>query len=108
MLAALLLSGCASHAATSGPSKVDIPVADGSQAGRRSATSPIRQGIPASGTSRDSPFPRVARFTLTNGLTVAVVSSRALPIVQARLLVRVGSADGPSPAVAAGFKHDFF
>lgn len=100
VLAALLLSGCASHAATSGPSKVDIPVADGSHAGRRSAASGTRQGVPASGASKESPFPRVVRFTLPNGLTVAVVPSRALPIVQARLLVHVGTADSPSPAVA--------
>ena len=101
VLTALLLCSCASHAATSGPSKVDIPVADGSHRGRPSMTGTARQAVPASGASKESPFPRVARFTLPNGLTVAVVAARALPIVQARLLVRVGNADGPSPAVAA-------
>ena len=99
-LAAVLLGGCATRAATSGPSKVDIPVADGSHPGRRGAPSTARQAAPPSGASKESPFPHVARFTLANGLTVAIVPSRALPIVQARLLVHVGSADGASPALA--------
>jgi len=96
----ILLAGCTGRAATSGPSKVDIPVADGSHPARRSAASPSRQGTPSSGASKESPFPRVARFTLANGLTVAVVPSRALPIVQARIVVHAGSGDGPSAAVA--------
>lgn len=100
VLTALVLGGCAIQVATSGPNKVDIPVADGSQPGRRGAPSGARQSAPPSGASKESPFPRAFRFALPNGLTVAVVPSRALPIVQARLLVRVGSADGPSPAVA--------
>ena len=101
LLGALVLAalGCGGRVASSGPSKVDIPVADGSHPGRRGAASPAGQGAPPSGAGKESPFPRVARFTLANGLSVAVVPSRALPIVQARLLIRAGSADSPLPAV---------
>ena len=99
----LIAVGCggAGRIATSGPSKVDIPAADGTHAPKNGGAGAARQSAPASGVVKESPFPRVARFTLANGLSVAVVTVRALPIVQARLLVRAGSGDGPTPAVAA-------
>ena len=89
--------GCAGGRATSGPSHVDIPFADGTHAG---GTTEARRGPPPSGVRNDAPFPRVARFTLANGLSVAVVTSRLLPLVQTRLFIRGGSGDG-QPAVAA-------
>jgi zinc protease len=92
--------GCGGGVATSGPNKVDIPVADGTHGGKRGAASSSRVAVPASGVTKESPFPHVARFTLANGLTVAVVTAHALPVVQARLLVRAGSGDGPTPSVA--------
>jgi zinc protease len=98
VLAAVL--GCGGAVATSGPTKVDIPVADGAQSAKNGGSGPSRQSAPASGVKKESPFPRVARFTLRNGLNVAVVTSRVLPVVQARLLVRAGSGDGATPALA--------
>ena len=99
--AALALAiGCGGRVATSGPSKVDIPVADGTHSGKRAGSTASRQSAPASGVAKESPFPKIARFTLRNGLNVAVVTSRALPVVQARVLVRAGSGDGATPALA--------
>jgi zinc protease len=95
------LIGCGGAVASSGPNKVDIPITDGSQGGRTRASGGSLQSVPPSGAAKESPFPHVARFTLANGLSVAVVTAKALPVVQARLLVRAGSADGPTPAVAA-------
>ena len=98
-LALALAAGCGgSMVATSGPRQVDIPVAEGPHF-KAGASGAARQGVPASGTSKDSPFPRVARFKLPNGLEVAVVTARALPVVQARLVVRAGGADA-APGVA--------
>ena len=93
--------GCGGGVATSGPNKVEIPVPDGTHQARTDPSGPSRQNAPPSGVTRESPFPRVARMTLANGLNVAVVTSRALPVVQARLLIRAGSGDGPTPAIAA-------
>lgn len=57
---------------------------------------------PASGVTPSSAFPAIARRTLPNGLEVAVVSRKTLPIVELRLLLRSGTAsDGPTPGVAA-------
>lgn len=53
-------------------------------------TSPPRELPPPSGTMRHSPFPEIARGELSNGLGLAVVEARALPLVQIRLVVRAG------------------
>src|SRR5690606_7134139 len=54
-----------------------------------------------SGPMRPSPFPPIARGTLPNGLELAVVEARALPIVQVRLVVRAGTAtDGEMSGLA--------
>ncbi len=92
--------GCGGRIATSGPNKVEIPVADGAQAAKGRGVDPARQSAPPSGVLREAPFPGVLRITLANGLNVAVVTARAVPIVQVRLLVPAGSGHGPSPAVA--------
>src|SRR5688500_203903 len=41
---------------------------------------------PASGITPSAPFPAIARRTLSNGLEVAVISRKTLPIVELRLL----------------------
>ena len=57
---------------------------------------------PASGVTPSAAFPAIARRTLSNGLEIAVVSRKTLPIVELRLLLRSGTAsDGPKPGVAA-------
>jgi zinc protease len=59
-----------------------------------------RETPPPSAPSKEAPFPATARATLPNGMGIDVVTSRALPIVQVRLLVRAGSGYGPLPGVA--------
>ncbi len=83
--------------ATTGPSHVELPATDGLAPGK--APGRPREAPPPSGAAKESPFPPVARTKLANGLDVAVVSSRSLPIVQVRLLVRAGSSYGTPPGV---------
>jgi zinc protease len=54
--------------------------------------------IPAAGTARAAGFqlPPVTRVTLDNGLTVLVMPTRRLPLVDLRLVVRAGSVDDPA------------
>lgn len=99
-LAALVGVGCGGGAAsTFGPNKVEIPATDGVRAAPTAQTTSA-SNAPPSGVTKESPFPAVARARLANGLGVDVVTSRALPIVQIRVLVRAGSGYGPTPAVA--------
>lgn len=60
-----------------------------------------RESPPPSGTVKGSPFPAVTRRKLDNGLSVAVVSSRALPVVQIRAVVRAGAGFAPASPGAA-------
>ncbi len=53
-----------------------------------------RELPPPPSASKESPFPKVTRQKLKNGLSVAIVEAHALPIVQIRVLVRVGSGYG--------------
>lgn len=97
----LLATACGGpNAATFGPSKVDIPVSDGSQKKPRTDAGAKRETPPPSGVAKESPFPAIGRSKLGNGMSVAVVTSRALPIVQIRVFVRAGSGAGPAPGVA--------
>lgn len=82
-----------SHAATFGPNRVDIPVGGGWRPGATVADGSSRQSPPPSGAMKESPFPPVAISKLANGMGVDVVTSRSLPIVQLRVLVRAGSAN---------------
>ncbi|MBX3225255.1 MAG: insulinase family protein [Labilithrix sp.] len=94
VVAASLATACGGpNVATSGPEKVDLPASDGLARGKKPAA-PARQSPPPSGAAKESPFPSVARSKLANGLGVAVVTSRALPIVQVRLFVRAGASYG--------------
>jgi predicted Zn-dependent peptidase len=100
-LALVLGAGCAGPTtATYGPLKVDIPVSDGVLQRIRSAD-PARESAPPSGPMKEAPFREIARSRLPNGMELAVVTSRALPVVQVRVVIRAGSGFGPAPAVAA-------
>jgi zinc protease len=56
---------------------------------------------PASGITPDAKFPAIARRSLPNGLQIAVISRKTLPIVELRLVFLSGSAsDGAKPGVA--------
>lgn len=60
---------------------------------------------PPSGITPNASFPSIARRTLSNGLELAVVSRRTLPIVELRLVFRSGTASDtlkPGAAVVAG------
>lgn len=101
ILLATAIAACGGQGgATFGPGKVDIPVSDGARKAKNDQAAPKREAPPPSGMAKESPFPAVAHAKLANGLGVAVVTSRALPIVQVRLLVRAGSGAGPAPGVA--------
>jgi zinc protease len=100
LLSLALLAACKPAATASfGPNKVEIPV--GADA-HRATSSTQGQGAsaPPSGATKESPFPAVAMSKLANGMGVDVVTSRALPIVQIRVLVRAGSGYGATPGVA--------
>ncbi len=45
--------------------------------------------------AKPSPFPAVAKTTLENGLRVSLVQSRALPVIELRVLVHAGAGYGP-------------
>jgi zinc protease len=56
---------------------------------------------PPSGITPSAAFPTIARRTLSNGLEIAVVSRKTLPIVELRLLFHSGvSSDGANPGLA--------
>lgn len=98
-LAANLAAACGgAPVASSGPDKVSLPSTDGLTRGKKPAA-PARQSPPPSGATKASPFPPFARAKLANGLGVAVITARALPIVQVRLFVAAGSNYGAAPGV---------
>lgn len=85
--------------ASYGPGKVEIPVNDGAR-GAADGRARTREAPPPSSPAKEAPFPAVAQTKLKNGMGLDVVTSRALPVVQIRLLVRAGVGYGPSPGVA--------
>jgi len=86
---ALFLLGPACASRLPEPPKVaEAPVVEVSEP----PAPPAREEPPPSGTMRPTPFPSIARDELPNGLDLAVLEARALPIVQIRLVVRAGSA----------------
>lgn len=96
---ALFAAACgAPPVPSSGPSRVDLPVTDGTRKALR-PTLDTREAPPPSGPAKPSAFPAVARTKTANGMDVAVVTTRALPIVQVRLVVRAGAGFG-APGVA--------
>lgn len=90
--------------ATTGPAKVDLPTTDG-LGNAQKPEKPTRQSPPSSGTSREAPFPTVAHSKLGNGMGVDVVTLRALPVVQVRVLVHAGSGYGPAPGIGELTAH---
>jgi len=60
----------------------------------------LRENAPAGGARREAPFPAVARSRLANGMGIDVVTARALPIVQVRVIVRIGAGYAGNPAAA--------
>jgi predicted Zn-dependent peptidase len=102
-LAALLAVGAVgcggATPASYGPHKVELPATGGVKAAPTTQTT-AATSAPPSGTSKESPFPAIERGSLANGMQVAVVTSRALPIVQLRVLVRAGSGFGATAGVA--------
>lgn len=99
LLGSAVVACAGTKPATFGPEKVDLPVTDGlgGTAAKRPAKAAPRLMPPAPGVAKEAPFPAVARAKLGNGLALDVVTSKALPIVQVRLLVRAGSGSGGIP-----------
>jgi zinc protease len=82
-------------------SNVSIPVKDTTARPRAPAT-PAREPPPASGPAREFHFPKTTWAELDTGLKVATIESRALPIVQIRVVVLGGkAADGERPGLSA-------
>ncbi len=82
---------------TRGPEHVDIPIAPvaaktSGKSGHESAPAPLA--------SKESPFPKVVTSKLGNGLSVSTVEAHALPVVQLRVVVRVGNGYGGTPGAA--------
>jgi predicted Zn-dependent peptidase len=98
LVAATAAACAAARPASIGPLKVDLPVSDGRAAAERSPRG--REAPPPAGSAPQAPFPAVARAALPTGLSLAVVSAPALPVVEVRLVVRAGSAGAPAPGVA--------
>jgi zinc protease len=92
------LASCGGGGAASfGPAKVDIPVTDGLAKPSKEALRPaVREMPPPSGAAKEASFPAVAHAKLANGMTLDVVTSRTLPVVQIRVLVRAGTGDAPA------------
>ena len=82
------------------------PIASGSASSSASSdASAAHAGVPTeqpptSSASKESPFPKVLRATLANGLSIAAVEAHALPIVQLRVSIRAGIGYGGVPGAA--------
>ncbi|HSQ66707.1 MAG TPA: insulinase family protein, partial [Polyangiaceae bacterium] len=101
-LAVSLLCACGASPQASAPPHLDLPVppVHGATAGPAAGA---RQAPPSSLASKPSPFPSIARSSLDNGLRVAVVPARALPIVQIRVVIGAGIGyGGPGAAQLTG------
>jgi predicted Zn-dependent peptidase len=62
----------------------------------------VRESPPESGPARETPFPKVERTELPNGLQLQVIQAHTLPLVQLRIVVKTGSAaDGDLTGLAA-------
>ena len=83
-----LLAACGGHEAVLlGPQHAEIPVRDTSP---KSAPRPPHETPPLSHASKASPFPKVVRMRLPNGLELLTTEAHTLPIVQIRVLVKAG------------------
>jgi predicted Zn-dependent peptidase len=87
--------GCASAP----PPPVTAPVVPAQDT---APSEPAREPPPASAPAKPYRFPSVVWAELPNGLRVATIPSKALPLVQIRVVVGAGrSADGDKPGLAA-------
>jgi zinc protease len=101
LAASAVLVACGGYPRASyGPGKVKIPVSDGARGRKSDATAKARTSPPPSGEAKESSFPAVTRASLANGMNVAVVTSRVLPLVHLRLSIRAGSGAGAPPGTA--------
>ena len=94
--------GCGSPAkpASTGPEKVDIPYLETprpSKAKKRQEAP--KQAPPPSAAPKESKFPGVERSVLGNGMKLAVVTAKAMPVVHVRVLLNAGDGFG-APGVA--------
>jgi predicted Zn-dependent peptidase len=96
---ALVLAGCgAPKVASTGPAKIEIPIYDGMPPPKKKPAPP-RQSPPSSGVAKESPFPNVARSKLPNGLSLDVLTAKALPVVHARVVIKAGSGYGSAAGI---------
>jgi predicted Zn-dependent peptidase len=66
------------------------------------AEAPAREAPPASGPAKPYRFPKVVWAELPNGLKIATITSKALPVVQLRVIVPGGkAADGERPGLSS-------
>jgi predicted Zn-dependent peptidase len=99
LAAGCFVAGCGSATPPSrGPEHVDIPIAPVAAKEPNQKTS--HEPPPAPLSSKESPFPKVSSSRLSNGLSVDTVEAHALPIVQLRVVVRVGNGYGGTPGAA--------
>lgn len=97
----MLVTACgAPKVASTGPSKVDIPAYDGIKKATKKKE-PTKQSPPASGTTKESPFPNVARSKLGNGLGVDVITVKTLPVVHAQVIIKAGAGYGAVPRLGS-------
>jgi zinc protease len=96
-----LLAGCATAAPPPPPPpSVPAPVPSAAPV----ATAPVveKESPPESGPAKEYRFPKVTWSELGNGLKLATIPIKALPIVQVRVVVPGGkSADGERPGLAS-------
>jgi zinc protease len=99
-----VLGACSLIACGAGPKPPSAPEPVASTATPAVTAAPAKDPLaepPPSGVTPSASFPAITRRTLSNGLELAVVSRRTLPIVELRLVFRSGSAsDGTKPGLA--------
>jgi zinc protease len=98
VLLAALVSACHPQPAAAPPGHENRPT----EATKDPALEPAREAPPESGPPRETPFPKIERSALPNGLGIDVVQAHTVPVVQVRILIKSGTAaDGDLTGVAA-------
>ncbi len=93
------LAGCGGAQSEQKPLHADLPSHVLSTPAKTKGKPVVRESAPAALSQKDSVIPKPVRKTLPSGLSVAVLESHALPIVQIRVLIHAGNGYG-APAVA--------
>ena len=99
LLATFTVGGCGGHQVEQKPLHADLPLHVLSTPPKAKGKATAREGAPAPLSQKESVIQRPTRKTLPSGLSVAVLESHALPIVQLRVLIHAGNGYG-APAVA--------